>query len=359
MEDRYLRVSFVMLGLKDYSTGGYILNHQMVDALRAAGHQVDVIHYRTIPSGCRGSRLKGSFHVLRRVLAEKPDLLVVSKSYSFMIPLRLALYVLDIPLLYMVHHLEWHDRSGEASGFRKGMVKWFLGRADRIWVNSRCTASDVVSLGISPDILEVVPPGLDDFPVKPYSERELPLRIISVGTVCPRKDQLTLVRACGIIRELDFVLEILGDESADPDYSAAVREAAEAAGIWNKTIFSGHVSRGDLEKKYSDSHVLANLSRWEGYGMAAAEALRAGIPVVAADAGAVPELVTSGENGFLVEPGNAAETASRLQELLTDEELRKRMADDALRKGRGLNTWKASKAALVRLSVETAFGKVR
>ncbi len=72
----------------------------------------------------------------------------MSKSYSFMFPLRLLLTLKKLPVLYMVHHLEWHDRDQGVSGGRRRIVRWFLGAGDRIWVNSESTARDVASLGI-------------------------------------------------------------------------------------------------------------------------------------------------------------------------------------------------------------------
>jgi glycosyltransferase involved in cell wall biosynthesis len=346
-----LRISFVMVGLKDLNTGGYLFNFKMADALNHAGHEVDVIHFSTMPENIRGSRLKGSLYVLCRVLKYRPDLLVISKSYSFMVPLRMFLSLVPRPVLYLVHHLEWHDRKDRVSRLRKALVCWFIKAGNRVWVNSRSTADDVVSLGISRNRLSVISPGFDRFSTV-SENRRLPVQVLTVGSVCARKDQLTLVKACTLLKDLDFRLVIAGDESADIDYSKSVREKAAALG--DRVTFTGHISADELHDAYNSSHILANLSVWEGYGIAVAEAMWAGLPVVAVNAGAVPELVTHGENGFLVGAEDAEVCASCLKELIVNETLRGKMSYSARKRAEELFSWQDTGREFVHLAEETA-----
>ena len=356
-----LKITFVMLGLKDHSTGGYNFNHKMAEAMSDAGHQVDVVHYSTIPHNIRGSRVRGSFHVLKRVLKSKPDLLVLSKSYSFAAPLRFLLPILKCPVLYLVHHLEWHDRAGGVSTLRKRIVSWFLSCARKIWVNSQSTANDVISLGIKESRLCIIPPGFERFNLENSSSEEngeqSPVRILSVGTICSRKDQLTLVRACLLLGDLDFHLYLLGDEKTDTVYAASVRKEAEQLG--SKVTFMGHLPASELYRMYNESHILANLSHWEGYGIAVAEAMWAALPVVAVDAGAVPELVTHGENGYLTEAGNAEMCAGFLEQLIKDRILRIKMSTSAREKAGSLFSWHDTGREFVNLAEKTAGCKVR
>lgn len=344
-----MKITFVMLGLKDHSTGGYSFNIRMAKALERGGHAVDNIHYRTVPEAVRGSRVRGSMFVLRRVLKNRPDVLVVSKSYSFMAPLRLLLPLLRIPVLYMVHHLEWHDRDEDVSPIRKKLVRWFLLGGDRVWVNSRCTASEVCSLGVALERISVIPPGYDPFPVPPIEERVLPVKVVSVGTLCPRKDQLTVVRACASLKNLDFQLHILGNETSDSSYAGEVRRLAESSPISSRIFFHGHLPVEQLREFYRTGHILANPSRWEGYGMAVVEALQSGLPVVAVNAGAVPELVEHGANGFLVPPGDSGALAECIERLISSNTLRSDFSRSALEKAEKLNTWEDTERAFVSL----------
>ncbi len=339
-----------MLGLRDHSTGGYAFNFRMAEALEKAGHTMSIIHFNTLPARLQGSRIGGSLHVLKEVLKERPDLLIVSKSYSFMGPLRLLLPLLGIPVLYMVHHLEWHDREDDVSGLRRALVRWFVTGGDMVWVNSGCTASDVASLGIPSERISVIPPGYQAFSVPPYHERELPVKIITVGTLCPRKDQLTLIKSCAGLGELDFQLHILGDESTDPEYSRRVRRLVDSADLSSRVFFHGHLPLNDLQKFYGECHILANLSRWEGYGMAVVDALQSGLPVVAADAGAVPELIEHGVQGYLIPPGDVAACTEYLRDLISSGTLRLELSINAGKRAAELFTWEKTEKEFTRLA---------
>ena len=347
-----------MLGLKDHSTGGYHFNFKMVDALRNAGHDIDIVHFTTIPQRIRGSRAGGSFYILRRVLKYKPDLIVISKSYVFMIPLRLLLSFRKYPVLYL-DHLEWHGSTGLIHRIRRLFVYWFLSSGKRVWVNSRSTATDVVSLGIPEEKICIIPPGFHKFDLNPANRRSKPVKILSVGTICPRKDQLTLVKACGMLGNREFQLLIPGDETTHRDYVEAVRREADSDQLRGKVSFPGHISQDDLRDMYDQSHILANLSHWEGYGIAVAEALWAGLPVLAADAGSVPELVTHGENGFLIPPGDVEGCADHLKKLIDDDTLRDRMSETAHKRAEKYFTWYDTGREFVKLAEETAGSKIR
>lgn len=343
-----------MLGLRDYCSGGYYYNFKMAEALRQAGHEIDVVHFTTIPEKIRGLRIRTSLHLLRRVLKHKPDLIVISKSYSFMAPLRLLLSVRKYPVLYMVHHLVWHDRSGDVSSARKGIVRWFLSCGRKIWVNSLSTSNDVVSLGIPEERLCIIQPGFDRFELDPESRTKQPVFILSVGAICPRKDQLTIVKACAGLGNIYFHLLILGDETVDPCYAEAVRKEADTDLLRGKVTFMSHVSQDDLHKLYNKSHILANMSHWEGFGSAVVEAMWAGLAVVAADAGAVPELITHGVNGYLIPPGNEKECTKYLRELIDNAILREKMSAAAHMMAENLFTWQDNEREFVKLAEETA-----
>ncbi len=348
-----------MLGLRNFSTGGYYFNFKMADALLQAGHEVDVVHFMTIPEKIRGSRIGGSFHVFRRVLKFNPDLIVISKSYSFMVPLRLLLLLRKYPVLYLVHHLEWHDRSYDVSIVRSKIIRWLLSCGNKIWVNSLNTAKDVVSLGIPEDKLCIIPPGFERFELIPSGRKRKPIRILSVGTLCPRKDQLTLVKACAGLGNNDFHLLILGDDTIDISYTEAVLKEADTPVLREKVTFLGHISQDDLHALYNQSHILANLSRWEGYGIAIAEAMWAGLPVVAANVGAVPELVTHGVNGYLITPGDVEGCTKYLEELIIDGTMREKMSMNAHRRAEKLFSWHDTGKEFVSLAEETAGREIR
>ncbi len=337
------RIVFVMLGKKDFLSGGYIFNSKMVEHLRASGHHVDVIHFRTVPQGLPDNWLKASRYIRRRILEAHPDLVIVGKSYQYMPLFRLSPACRRIPVLYLMHHLEWMDIGNKFKARLYRMyVGWLLGMADMIWANSDSTGRALNEMGISPDTVKVISPGFHRVPVKesPEGAEAETLRILSVGSLCPRKDQMTLIRACALLEDLDFHLDLVGSTDACPDYAAAVSELLEEFDLHGKVSIIGNLDRSGMDEIYSRSRILVHPALWEAFGMAVLEGMWHGLPVVAADTAAIPELVRNGENGLLFQPGNEIDLADALRRLMTDEDMRVAMGGRSRELAQGMNDWK-------------------
>lgn len=117
---------------------------------------------------------------------------------------------------------------------------------------------------------------------------------------------------------------------------------AKRLGLLDDLKFTGPLFGKDLDRLYAESRVLLLTSLWEGLPMAAAEAMAAGLPVVATDVGDVRELVKDGENGYLVDVGDVHGAATVATRLLNDEALYQRMSVNARRSAADL----ASKSTL-------------
>jgi glycosyltransferase involved in cell wall biosynthesis len=355
-----MRVSFVMLGLRDHRTGGYDFNTRVADALESRGHTVDRVHHGTIPPRARGGRIAGSWEVLRRVVAFRPDILVVARSYTFMVPLGILLVFWRLPVLYLVHHLEWMDSPLKPSRARQALVKWLVGRGDMIWCNSRATLSGLSGMGLSPAKLRVIPPGFARFDVKRSEERfhGKPV-LLCVGALTARKGQETVLRACAMLGGRDFHLVLAGSGAEEPGYARRVAEAAESPALRGKVSVRGHLDKEEVYRLMGEADVLVHAAPWEAYGIALAEAMWAGLPVVASRGGAVPELVTPGDQGFLYDPGDARGLSEKMILLLDNEELRVRMGAAARLRAEELYTWDRTCEEFVSLVEETACGQVR
>jgi glycosyltransferase involved in cell wall biosynthesis len=86
-----------------------------------------------------------------------------------------------------------------------------------------------------------------------------------------------------------------------------------------------------VERIFPRMHVLLMPSEMESFGLAALEGMACCVPPVATQVGGVPELITHGVDGFLEPVGDIAAQAARVVELLTDEELHRKMAEAARR----------------------------
>lgn len=99
---------------------------------------------------------------------------------------------------------------------------------------------------------------------------------------------------------------------------ARVRELAERLGVQDRVDFLGSTSDAERRRLFSEAAVLAMPSRFEGFGMVAAEAMAAGVPVVAAASGSLPEVVAPPGGGVLVPPSDPHALASAIDRLLRD-----------------------------------------
>ncbi|MCX6630158.1 MAG: glycosyltransferase, partial [Candidatus Solibacter sp.] len=101
---------------------------------------------------------------------------------------------------------------------------------------------------------------------------------------------------------------------------------AGSLGMEAHFTWTGQVHNPVADGLYTAADIVCQVSRWEeAFGWVIAEAMAAGRPMVATRVGGIPELVTDGENGFLVAPRAPAEIAQRLVQLLGDRALRARM----------------------------------
>ncbi len=109
----------------------------------------------------------------------------------------------------------------------------------------------------------------------------------------------------------------------DGNLRGYVTDFIEAHGMQESTILAGF--RDDVPSLLKECSILALPSLWEGFGYAAAEAMAAGVPVVASNTSSLPELVEDGRSGILVEPANSDALAEAIAKLLRNKTLAKRM----------------------------------
>ena len=139
-------------------------------------------------------------------------------------------------------------------------------------------------------------------------------RIVFVGRVTGEKNIDVLVRAAALLPdELEATVEIVGGG----DQLDNLKALAVELGVADRVEFTGYVPDEELRLAYTRAAVLAMPSTAELQSIVTMEAMASGLPVVAADAMALPHLVHDGENGWLFPPGDAAALAERLERVLT------------------------------------------
>ena len=220
-------------------------------------------------------------------------------------------------------------------------------RADRVVVTSEhCRRVAAAAYGLAPERLAVVPEGLRwaDWQGPPTGEERpeggsrAPV-VLSVARQYRRKDTATLLAALPAVlrRHPAARLRIVGGGPELP----ALRARARALGLGESVRFLGEV-QGDraVRREYRLADVFCLPSLQEGFGIAFLEAMAAGLPVVGAACGAVPEVVPNGEAGLLVPPRDPEALAAALIRLLGDAELRRRLGRAGRRRAQGYD-WSA------------------
>jgi glycosyltransferase involved in cell wall biosynthesis len=153
-------------------------------------------------------------------------------------------------------------------------------------------------------------------------------RILFVGRLTTEKNIDVVLRA---LATLDPALDATFDIVGGGDQRKSLETLVHELGLDDRVAFHGHTSEEELRALYSRASVFAIASVAELQSIATMEAMASGLPIVAADAVALPHLVHDGENGYLFEPGNVAELAARLTDVLTaDPEERRRMQQASL-----------------------------
>ena len=167
--------------------------------------------------------------------------------------------------------------------------------------------------------------------LEPYREWNgaEPVRLYSVGRLNPCKDHETLIRAVGILKDrgFDICLTIAGeDELGGRGHGNYLRTLVVELDLSENVRLPGALPEDAIREGLLNSHLFALASLHEPLGVAIMEAMALQVPVVATNAGGVPELIEHGRDGYLVDVQDPQALASAIETILLDAKLAKRLA---------------------------------
>lgn len=150
------------------------------------------------------------------------------------------------------------------------------------------------------------------------------VRIISVGRLVKLKNYETAILALDQLKHLSFEYWIVGAGTLE----ASLKDLVKSLDLESKIKFLGF--RKDIPNLLQQADIFLQTSLWEGFGLAAVEAMATGLPVVVSDVPGLCEVVgTSGQAGFLIDPNSPEQIAEKLAVLIDKPALRNQMARQA------------------------------
>ncbi|MBC7262851.1 MAG: glycosyltransferase family 4 protein [Chloroflexi bacterium] len=170
------------------------------------------------------------------------------------------------------------------------------------------------------------------------ARREVPGRVLFVGSITEVKDILTLLQAVVLLRErcpgTSLSVHLAG-RTTSRSYERVLRAFVQEKGLEDIVTFLGLLDRERLFSEYGECALVALPSLQENAPMAIIEAMAAGVPVVATEVGGIADLVEDGVTGFLFPARDAMTMAERMLCLLENRDLCWRMGCEAKARARG------------------------
>jgi glycosyltransferase involved in cell wall biosynthesis len=345
------RVAFAVPGDLATPTGGYRYDRRIIQELRRLGWQVDVLD---LGAGFPFPSVAQRATALAILFAVQDGCPIVLDGLAFGALAEAGALRYRTPLIALVHQplaLDSGLDAAQADVFRES-ERAALAAAARVVVTSEATARIVnADYRIQPQRISIVRPGSDPMPPARGSNDAV-VRLLSIGSFVSDKGYDLLIAALATIPDLPWRLTIAGDRTRNLAAAARLDADISAHGLGDRVAVLGAVPPERVIELCLGSDLFVLASRFEGYGMALAEAIAHGLPVVSTTAGAISATVPAG-TGLLVPPGDVAPLMQALRRLISDRAERQQLAMNARAAATQLPTWPNS-ARLFAGAIEAA-----
>jgi glycosyltransferase involved in cell wall biosynthesis len=331
--------SLVLLvpGRLDTRTGGYLYDRQIVAGLQQRGWSVSVRELDgSFPLPTPWARLDTA-----RVLSEIPDgsLVLIDGLALGAMPDEAWHESRRLRLVGLVHHPLANETGWEPHVARRfeQSERRALAAVRRVIVTSRETADGLLRYQVSSSRIDIVEPGTAAAPLARGSSGEV-RQLLCVGSLVPRKGHDTLLRALIQLPGSNWLLTCIGSHYYSPATVQRLRAQIEAEALDEHVRLIGEVDPATLDSYYEGTDVFVLPTRHEGYGMAVAEALARGVPVISTPTGGIAELIGR-DAGILVPPDDPDALTAALWRVLDDEGFRQRLREGARRVRARIPDW--------------------
>ena len=335
-----MKIGLVVYGSLEAVTGGNVYDRMLVSHLRARRDEVEIISLQ------KRSYVGNLADNLSVTLPADVDILLQDELAhpSLLIPnTRRRPY----PVVSIVHNLHSSERRPRWQNAAYRLIeKRYAESVDGLVFNSSATLDSVrIGLGVKKRFI-IAPPGGNRLGswtgegVRARAFEDGPLRIIFLANVTALKGLHVLLDALALLPHDRFELDVVGSCEMEPAHGQAMQQ--QAARLGARVIFQGVLDSNPLIERLKHAQVMVIPSYYEGFGIAYLEGMAFGLPAIGTAAGAVPEMISPGVNGYLIEPGDSESLAKRLNALDSDRNGLARMSDSALHYFKSRPTWDES-----------------
>ncbi|MGE3471691.1 MAG: glycosyltransferase family 4 protein [Vicinamibacterales bacterium] len=340
-------------------TGGYGYDREIVRGLMELGWRVDVV---SLAPGFPFPDDAARAHAVQALAALPDDTIVLADGLAFGALAEEARHeAARLRFIALVHHplaLE-HGLDDDARRALTHSETAALAAARGVVVTSAATVASLAPYAVPAERIAVVLPGTAHVPLARGTRgttpafADAPVELLMVATLTPRKGHDILAEALGRLPRHSWRLTCAGSTTMSPPTTAAFTTAMVRHGLADRVTLAGDLDESALAAAYDRADVFVLPTRHEGYGMAVAEAVARGLPVVSTPTGAIPDLVDE-TSGVLVPVDDPAALAAALHRLVGDDEWRGRLAAGARARRDALPRWpeaaRQMAAALVRFA---------
>jgi glycosyltransferase involved in cell wall biosynthesis len=333
------QVAVVVPGALSTRTGGFIYDRHMVAGLATRGWAVKVVeldpveHPLAPPLGTAPAQFG--------TISDGSAVLVDGLAFGTMpeVVEREAWRLRFVPIVHMPLATTPGLTPGEGA-WLSNLERRALKHARHVVITGQRSRAQVLAMTGWTDGAQVtrIPPGSFRPAVSAASRTKGPsVRVLSVANLTAGKGYDILLRALAPLADLGWTLTCAGNDTREPDTAARLRRLAQELGIATRVVWRGELDDAALAAAYAEADLFALATRTETYGMAVADAIAHGVPVVSTRTGEIPSIV--GDAGLLAEPGDAAGLRALLTTVLSDAALRQTLHDRARTAALRLPTW--------------------
>jgi len=289
----------------------------------ARGVSRDRVRAGSVPVRSLATTIGYILRLARRLRSLRPDV-VHTNSLKAALYGGVAARLVGLPVV-------WHVRDRIADDYLPPaavrLVRAMAGRIpDAIVANSHTTLATLGPAGVDGHVIASPVRFVPGSGLRARDGQELPLRVGMIGRLAPWKGQHVFLEAFAraFPRGREQAVIVGGSLFGEDDYGAGLRIRAKALGLEDRVTFRGF--RDDVTAELATMDVVVHASTVpEPFGQVVVEAMAAGVPVIAADAGGPAEIIIAGVDGILYPPGEVQALSTAIRRLAEDPDLRDRL----------------------------------